>query len=137
MTLEEQLIKHEGLKLKPYLDTRGKLTIGIGRNLDDKGITKDEALMLLRNDIIHATSALEEMIPNYSSLSLLRQRVLIDMCINLGVRGLKKFKKFLAAIKAGNFTVAADEMMKSKWADQVGKRATRLAWWMETNKELW
>lgn len=137
MTLEEQLIKHEGLKLKPYLDTRGKLTIGIGRNLDDKGITKGEAHMLLCNDIFHATVALEEMIPNYPSLSPLRQRVLVDMCINLGVRGLKKFKKFLAAIEVGNFTVAAEEMLKSKWAGQVGKRATRLARWMETDKESW
>ena len=49
--LKDMLIRHEGLKLKPYLCTAGKLTIGVGRNIQDRGITYQEAMMLLENDI--------------------------------------------------------------------------------------
>lgn len=120
------LIKiHEGLRLKPYRCTADKLTIGYGRNLEDRGISEAEAEMLLRNDIIEVTGQLC-MEPYWSQLNIVRQAVLIDMCFNLGYSGLKKFKRFLAALEEGDFRTAAEEMMDSRWAEQVGTRATRL-----------
>jgi lysozyme len=133
--IEEQLIKHEGLRQKPYEDTVGKLTIGIGRNLEDKGITKDEAIYLLKNDIIESKMDLI----NYdwfNKLSDNRKNVLIDMRINLGLGGLLSFKKMIKALKENNFEEAANEMENSKWYHQVGRRSDHLVQMMKENKSL-
>ena len=125
--LELQLIAHEDIKLKPYRCSAGKLTIGVGRNLDDNGITKAEAMMMLRSDILDARLRLEKVLPGFLALSLRRRRVLIDMCFNLGLPRLLQFKKMLAAVVARDFNLAADEMLSSAWATQVGQRAKTLA----------
>ena len=128
MNIEEQLILHEGLRLKPYRDTiKGHLTIGVGRNLDVTGITRDEAIHLLRNDLVRVRRELSAALPFFTRLSPIRRQVLIDMAFNLGTRGLLKFKKMLAAIDRGDYEIASIEMLSSKWATQVGKRAQRLA----------
>jgi lysozyme len=123
----KQLAIHEGLRLKPYRCTAGKLTIGVGRNIEDVGITAEEALYLLRNDIVRTRYALEKAVPSYLRLSMPRRKALIDMCFNLGLAGFLKFKKFLAAVEVGDFNRAADEMLSSAWAGQVGQRAQALA----------
>ena len=133
-TIEEQLILHEGLKLKPYRCTAGKLTIGVGRNLDDKGISKEEALFLLRNDIHEVMDALEKH-EWYLALDPIRQKVVIDMAYNLGVGGLLKFRKMIAALERGDYEGAADQMLDSRWAEQVGMRATRLAEMMRSGRD--
>ncbi len=125
--LEDQLIRHEGLRLKPYRCTAGKLTIGVGRNLDDNGISKAEAMVLLRNDILLTRLALTRAVPGFLALSAPRRRALIDMCFNLGLPRFLSFKRLLAAIAAGDCQRAADEMLNSKWAEQVGQRARALA----------
>lgn len=125
-TLAEQLAEHEGLRLKPYRDTVGKLTIGIGRNLDDKGISEAEAYYLLNNDIHDVNKQLIKHIPWYVNLPPNARRVLQDMCFNLGIYGLLGFKKFLSALQAGDIERAKVEMMDSKWAKQVGRRAVNL-----------
>ncbi|PLX49135.1 MAG: lysozyme [Desulfobulbaceae bacterium] len=125
--LEQQLIEHEGLRLKPYVCPAGKITIGAGRNLDDNGISTAEAMVLLRNDILATTLRLEKVVPGFRSLSERRRMALIDMCYNLGLPRLLKFKKMLAAMLARDFDTAADEMLDSVWADQVGQRAHTLA----------
>ncbi len=128
MNIEEQLILHEGLRLKPYRDTiKGHLTIGVGRNLDTTGITRDEAIHLLRNDIVRIKKELAESFPFFVRLHPTRRQVLIDMAFNIGVKGLGKFKKMMAAIEKRNYETASIEMLDSKWAAQVGKRAQRLA----------
>ena len=128
MNIEKQLILHEGLRLKPYRDTiKGHLTIGVGRNLDTTGITRDEAIHLLRNDLVRVRRELSAALPFFTRLSPIRRQVLIDMAFNLGTRGLLKFKKMLAAIDRGDYEIASIEMLSSKWATQVGKRAQRLA----------
>jgi lysozyme len=124
------LIKHEGIMTIPYRCTAGKLTVGVGRNLDDVGITRDEAVYLLRNDIARVKLELEVVVPTFLELSHGRQNVLIDMCFNLGLSRFILFKKMIAAVIAGDFSTAADEMLASKWAEQVGKRATTLAMMM-------
>lgn len=135
MTIEEQLILHEGLRLKPYRDTVGKLTIGVGRNLTDKGISPTEAYELLQNDIAEVKAALVAHLPWVRALSDVRYRVLADMAFNLGIAGLLKFKATLTAVEAGDYHKAAEQMMRSKWAGQVGKRAQRLAQMMREDRE--
>lgn len=125
--LEQQLIKHEDLRLKPYRCPAGKLTIGVGRNLDDNGISKAEAMVLLRNDILATRFSLEKVLPGFLALSPRRRMALIDMCFNLGLPGFLRFKHMLAAIVAGDFNRAADEMLSSDWANQVDQRAQTLA----------
>jgi len=125
--LEQQLIKHEDLRLKPYRCTAGKLTLGVGRNLDDSGITKAEAMMMLRNDLTRTRFGLEKVFPGFLGLSRRRRMALIDMCFNLGLPRFLQFKKMLAAVVARDFSLAAEEMLSSAWAKQVGQRARTLA----------
>jgi lysozyme len=125
-SIMEQLIMHEGLKLRPYKCSAGKLTIGIGRNLVDRGITREEAIYLAKNDIQGIKQAL---VLNhwYATLDPIRQKVIIDMAFNIGINGLLKFEKMILAIERRDFVKAADEMLDSLWAKQVGERAKRLA----------
>lgn len=125
--LKLQLIQHEGLRLKPYKDTVGKLTIGVGRNLDDVGISEAEAMFLLESDIASVKAELDKACPWWSELSENRQLVLADMCFNLGIVRLKGFRNALQAMREGRWNDAAKEMLDSRWASQVGPRATRLA----------
>jgi lysozyme len=127
-TLQEQLLRHEGLKLKPYRCPAGKLTIGVGRNLDDCGISRDEALTLLENDIHRCETEIQAHIPTlFSLLSPNRKTVLVNMAFNLGTAGMLGFRNMLAHALEGNFEKAANDMLASKWAKQVGKRAIELS----------
>jgi lysozyme len=121
------LKKHEGVMLKAYKDSVGKLTIGVGRNLDDVGISGDEAEYLLKNDIDRCLYDLKTHLPWYLNLSENRQIVMIDMCFNLGIGGLLEFKNTLASIQSGDYQKASEQMLQSKWATQVGNRATELS----------
>lgn len=135
-----QLRLHEGERLKPYRCTAGKLTIGVGRNLEDRGISREESAMLLANDIANEERELVRALPWVAKLDEVRQRVLLDMSFNLGIVGLLGFKNTLATIQEGNYQRAAAMMLDSKWAGQVGARAERLARMMATGKEpreLW
>lgn len=125
--LRDQLIEDEGLRLKPYRCTAGKLTIGVGRNLEDRGITREEALMLLENDIKDTTLWLVTTYPWFVKLSPERQEVLVNMVFNLGAARFAKFTKTLDWLRRGDYEKAADEMLASHWAEQVGTRAQRLA----------
>lgn len=125
--ITELIKRHEGLKLKPYKDSRGYLTIGYGRCLDTKGISEDEAEILLKNDIGECRYNLEHNLSFFAALNDVRQGVLMDMCFNLGIAGLLKFKNMLAAIERGEYDRAAAEMLDSTWADQVHDRAKELA----------
>jgi lysozyme len=125
--LAAQLVIDEGCRLKPYRDTVGKTTIGIGRNLDDVGISKSEAMMLLGADIDKVTTQLDVALPWWRDMTDRRQQVLANMAFNMGIAGLLGFRDTLAAMKAGDYTKAASGMLASKWAGQVGARARRLA----------
>lgn len=138
--LIEQLRLHEGERRKPYRDTVGKLTIGIGRNLDDKGLRRDEIEYLLSNDIADARADLDRYLPWWRGLDPVRQRVLIDMVFNMGAGspgkgGLLSFVNTLSEIRRGNYGIAADMMLASKWSQQVGRRAERLATMMRTGMD--
>jgi len=133
--IKEQLVRHEGLRLKPYRSTAGKLTIGFGRNLDDRGISKIEAYVLLENDIQNCERQLLDEIPTiYKALDEVRQSVLLNMCFNLGLKGLLEFKNTLTIIGSGDWERAANGMLVSRWAKQVGRRAVELSELMRKGK---
>lgn len=125
--LEAMIVRHEGIKLRPYPCPAGKMTIGVGRNLEDNGITKEEALMMMRHDILLAFGELSAHVPIFSQLSTARQSVLIDMHFNLGLPRLLKFEKMLEAVDSLDFEKVASEMLNSTWAKQVKGRAVELA----------
>lgn len=126
--LLSRVMKHEGFESKPYKDTTGHLTIGYGRNLDDVGITEAEAAELLENDLSNARVQCFAMFAEFfADLSHNRQDVLIEMMFNLGWRKLKGFQKMRLALERRNYEMAADEMLNSLWAKQVGQRAETLA----------
>ena len=122
----ELIKKHEGLRLKPYKCTAGKLTIGYGRNLEDNGISAYEADVLLNDDIQNCYAQCIKF-PFWNKLNEVRQAVLLDMCYNLGFARLNGFKKMLKALGRLDYKTAAKEMLDSKWARDVKSRATELA----------
>lgn len=119
--------KHEGLRLKCYRCTAGKLTIGIGRNLDDVGISEDEARYLLKNDVARAENELVKAFSWVSGISKRRYYVLVEMVFNLGIARFKQFKNMLSACEKGEWDKAAENALDSAWHKQVGKRAETLA----------
>jgi lysozyme len=143
-----KLIAHEGLRLQVYKDTLGIDTIGIGRNLEDRGITKEEldwmdipsmdavyeygiteadAMYLAKNDVQIVEEELVRAHPCVEDLDAVRQLVLMDMAFNMGVPRLRKFTKMWNAVHENKFDIAAKEMLDSRWAIQVKSRSTKLA----------
>ena len=129
--LRKELSRDEDRRAKPYIDTVGKTTIGVGRNLDDVGLRADEIDLMLTNDIAAAVADLDRSLPWWRGLSDARRRVMANMAFNLGIGRLLGFKNMLAATSAGRYGEAAAEMLNSKWAKQVGDRAIRLATMMK------
>ncbi len=142
--LRSQLVRDEGIRLSPYIDTTGHLTIGCGRKLDANPltpaefyaigsdcrsgtITLDQAMILLNDDIQRTVSGLSGALPWFSDLDDVRQRVLINMAFNLGIHGLLGFTRMLYAASDRRYYVASRHMLASMWARQVGVRAHRLA----------
>ena len=146
--LLQELVKHEGLRLQVYQDTLGIDTIGIGRNLKDRGISKEEldeldiptidhvyeygiteadAMLLAENDVQIVEEELLRAHPCVEDLDAVRQLVLVDMAFNMGVPRLCKFKKMWNAVHEKKFDIAAKEMLDSRWANQVKSRSVKLA----------
>ena len=147
----DELVKmvalHEGIVLNVYQDHLGINTVGIGRNLDDRGITdgellfmnktiddvydngltEEEAYYLCMNDIAIVEKELLDSKPIVNQLNDVRQMVLVDMAFNMGVPRLMKFKNMWAAIETGDYALACEEMIDSRWANQVGNRAMKLS----------
>jgi lysozyme len=112
----------EGFDSHPYVDTVGKVTIGWGRNLHDTGLSQEEADYLFENDFSRCERELAQC-SWYIDQPKLVQAALLNMCFNLGIGRLKKFKRMIDALEAKNYTLAAQEALDSKWAIQVGQRA--------------
>lgn len=133
--LSEMLLRHEGFMARPYRCTEGKLTVGIGRNLDEVGLSKPEALFLLDNDIIRLRKFLSKF-PWFNDLNPARQDALIDMAF-MGEGNFQEFHLMLRALENGRYEVAAMQMLASKWATQVGKRSTELAQMMREGRYVY
>ncbi|MBN1567947.1 MAG: glycoside hydrolase family protein [Acidobacteria bacterium] len=133
MNIREFIKQEEGLRLKPYRCPTGHWTVGYGHNLEAHGesiperITLDQAEEYLTADIIRASADCYSHIENFSNLSDARQAVLVSMCFQMGISGLMKFRRMLAAIKREDWSDAAAQMMDSKWARQTPARAMRQA----------
>jgi lysozyme len=125
--LKQLLVNHESYKQFVYTDTTGHLTIGVGRNLSDRGLSHNEALYLLDDDIQYFTGKLNHFLGFFSALSENRQIALVDMCFNLGVQGFLNFTQMILALESHDYDRAAYHMLDSKWAEQVGERAMCLA----------
>ena len=131
--LIKQIKKHEGVELKPYKCTSNKLSIGIGRNLEDVGISEHEAEYLLMNDLdTYMTAA--KTYDWYAGLNDARKAVIVNMLFNMGQTNFNKFLKMKQALDEGDFSEAAKQMLDSKWAKQVKGRSAELAAQMETGK---
>jgi len=133
---ERHLIWAEGFRNKVYTCPAGKLTIGVGRNLEDRGISDDEVLYLLRNDIAAAERDAKTL-SYYDQLDEVRQLVVCDMVFNLGLTRWLRFTEANKALSAHDYERAADEMVDSKWYTQTGRRAKRLVEAMRTGKWTW
>lgn len=125
--MKDELRRDEGLRLKPYKDSVGKVTIGIGRNLDDVGISENEADIMLTNDIVAVINFLDMSLPWWKNMTEVRQRALLNMTFNVGRTSLLGFRNMLDALRTEDYALAAHEALDSKWASQVGARATRIA----------
>lgn len=128
----ERLKLEEGYRKFIYQDSLGYSTVGYGLCIDSRvggsGVTKKEAEYLLRNRVQSLSSAIFRAVPWATMLDIGRQQILIEMAYQMGGRGLMEFKRFLAALKEGNFSLASDEMLDSSWArDHTPARAKRLA----------
>lgn len=125
-TAKQLLTKHEGYERYPYADTVGKITIGVGYNLSDRGISDAWINNQLETDINYFYNFLNTTFTWFKFLNDARQIALVDMCF-MGAKNLLTFKKMIAALDAKNYYLAAKEMLDSKWAEQVGQRAQELA----------
>lgn len=132
--LEDQLVRHEGMKLFPYRCTEKRLTIGVGRNIQDRGINEAEALFLLKNDIQQITCQLVKH-KWFTELSEVRRDIIVNMGF-MGVAKVLQFKVMIFALSRQEYTRAADEMLNSKWAKQVGNRSKELSLMMIENRYL-
>jgi lysozyme len=126
-TVEDYIKFNEGLRLKPYKCSAGKLTLGYGRNIEDNGISLIEAEFLLSSDIRSVTKGIRQLLPDFDSLELPQKTALIDMGFNLGIPRLGKFKKMLMAINVRDFKKAAEEMLDSRYARQLPTRSNKNA----------
>lgn len=138
--LIEQLKRHEGAVRNAsgdhqlYKCPSDNWTLGYGRNVEDRGITEVEAEYLLGNDVLIAQRELIAAFPFFARLDDVRQAVLINMHFNIGLPRLRTFRNALAAIELGDWDKAAAEMLDSRWAAQVGRRAVELADQMRTGE---
>jgi len=127
--LIEQLKRHEGVETHAYKCSSGKLTIGVGRNIDPEGgigLTMDEIEYLLSNDILRCIKELSTEYPWFGDLDEVRQEAIINIFLNLGATRFRLFKRALSAMEEGNYETASTEFLDSLWAKQVGGRALEL-----------
>jgi lysozyme len=131
--LMRQLSIDEGRRNKLYKDTANppKWTIGVGRNIEDRGLREDEIDLLLGNDIKEAEATARALVRNFDQLDDVRQEVVVNMAFNMGMPRLSGFKRFIAALWERNYPLAGAEMQDSAWYHQVGQRGVRLVYAMK------
>jgi lysozyme len=133
--LKQTIIAAEGVRLKPYTDTTGNLTIGVGHRLAN-GISEAIADRLLNDDLVEAQRDLEAAWPTLGTLNDVRQRAFIELAFNLGVHGLMLFSKMLHAAAIGDWKNAALELVNSAANAQEPSRFHRLSLMLETGEDV-
>jgi lysozyme len=134
--MNRQLLKNhlnwaEGRRRFPYEDSVGKVTIGVGRNLDDRGLSDEEIDFLLENDINIALRDAHTL-SFFDTLDENRQLIVVDMVFNMGINRFRGFINTIDALSKADYNRAADEMVDSKWYRQTGRRARKLVKAMRT-----
>ena len=132
--LEEQLIRHEGYRDRPYEDSVGVLTIGIGHNLEAHPVKKEIIMEWFREDITEAVEELMRAYPWVGDIKQERREVFINMVFNLGLPRFSGFRKMLKHAEKGEWEEAADQALDSKWAKQVGGRAIELSYQLRSGE---
>ena len=120
---KQMLIKHEGIRVHPYKCSEDKLTIGIGRNLEANGISEEEAMYLLDNDIDRVIKNLDKIFPAWKVMPSKARLVCIDMCFQMGITGFMNFRRTRALMEMGCWLEASEELLRSKYAVQTPNRA--------------
>ena len=151
--LDSQLMLDEGLRLQAYKDTRGFLTVGVGRNLDANPlspaelavvghdartlpITQDQAMFLLHNDEMKSFTTLTNNLPWWPRMDDVRARVCVDLDFNMGWDKFQKFKQFFNFMATGDFDGAANDLMGTAWYGEVGNRGPRLVNMVRTGEDF-
>ena len=125
--LRETIIRHEGIRLDMYQDTLGIWTVGVGHNIQEKGISQAVMELMLEEGLAEAVSELKRSVSFFSKMPEQVQEALVNLAFNMGIPRLMQFKKTLAYLRDGNFEAAADELLDSRYAEQVGRRADEVA----------
>jgi len=125
--LRETITRHEGSRLNMYQDTLGIWTIGVGHNIQEKGISPAVMELMLDEDIEEAIVELKRSVSFFSKMPEQVQEALVNLSFNMGIPRLMQFKKTLAYLRDGDFEAAADELLDSRYAEQVGRRADEVA----------
>ena len=132
--LIDTLRRHEGVKNTLYKCTSDKWTIGVGRNLEDVGLSEEEIDYLLENDIIRTKDLMDNYMPWHKDLDEVRQEALINFVFNVGIGTAMKFKNGMSSLEEGDYPSAASHMLDSAWAKQVGDRAIEITQMIETGE---
>ena len=134
--LIEMIKEHEGVVPHAYQDSRGYWTIGVGRLIDKSlggGLSDAEIDYLLANDIKRCRAEAEQY-PWFNNMNEPRQAVILSMLFNLGKPRFDKFQNMHAALLVGDYTLASHEMLDSRWASQVGRRAIEMSDMMQSGE---
>lgn len=125
--VRERLIEHEGLRLDLYQDHLGIWTIGVGRNIQERGISEETAMQMLDEDIEIVIEELDERLPEWQNYPVSVREALVDLAFNMGIPRLLTFKRTLAALNRQEWGIAANELLDSRYAKQVGNRAITIS----------
>lgn len=131
--VQARIRAHEGVRAKPYQDSLGIWTVGIGRNLEANPFSLEEIELMFQNDYDTAEKGASSF-GCWDGLDDVRKGVLLEMVYQMGPSRLKGFRRFLAAMLRRDYKTAADEMLDSRWARQTPGRAATLARIIEKGK---
>jgi len=125
--LRKQLIKHEGVEYTLYKCPADQWTLGVGRNVQSRGISHETAMQMLDEDIDICINELQQTVSYWDDLPERVKEALINLCFNMGISRLMAFKKTFGYLREGMYEKAADELLESRYANQVGQRAIDVA----------
>lgn len=124
--LRVELSQDEGVAEYPYVDSTGQTTLGIGHNISANGLSADVITLLYNDDVAIAVASLDAKLAWWRNLPPNQQRVMINLCFNMGWPVFSSFVRFIAAMQAGNIPTAVAELQNSAWYTQVGLRGPRM-----------
>lgn len=134
--IRKMIKQHEGYRGRIYIDSVGVPTGGYGHAfLTGSPLSQPIWELIFEEDFQRTVNDYDYLVEEYNlDLNPVRRGVLIDMLFNLGLSKLLRFKKFIRAMQLKDWERAADEMINSRWYNQVGTRAVKLVKMMREGK---